>query len=244
MMTEESFIDFKCPHCGDTISFPHASAGMAQECPMCMEPVIVPDDDSGLGRELPIPIKSPRLILRRLTAGDWKDLMELLSDEEFRGYTEGLTWQADGEEQVLHWLESDSVIKLTTPDQMFRLAIELQDSGKLIGYLGLRFSDRLQATLRVNLHRSCHRKGFALEAVDALLGFCFEGIKLHRVTACRDSRNTAACRLFENVGMRREGEFVKDQPAAGGGWTNSVWYAALDEEYREAGGNPVEGSAA
>jgi [ribosomal protein S5]-alanine N-acetyltransferase len=241
MITEENFIDFKCPHCGNMISFPYDSVGMAEECPSCMADLIVPKAANAEGRKLPLPITTPRLMLRRFAMNDWKDFMGLVSDEQFYQNTEGLP--GTEEEQVLHWLESDSVIKLTTPDQMFRLAIELQESGKLIGYLGLRFSDRLQATLRVNLHRNYHRKGFALEAVDALLGFCFEGIKLHRVTACCDSTNAAACRLFENVGMRREGEFVKDRFVLGE-WMSSVWYAALDEEYREAGDKPAEGSPA
>jgi aminoglycoside 6'-N-acetyltransferase len=79
--------------------------------------------------------------------------------------------------------------------------------------------------------------------VDAALGFCFEGIRLHRVTASCDSRNVAACGLFEKVGMRREGEFVKNR-FSNGEWTNSIWFAALGEEYREAGVNPPPGSSA
>jgi len=242
MITEENFLDFECPYCGQPVSFPQASAGFAQECPGCSESLIVPGDGSKAGRKLPIPITTPRLILRRLTAGDWKDLLEFMSDEELFRYTAGGPLE---EEETLRWLERDSQVKLTTPDQTFCLGIEVREGGKLIGYVGLQFTDqqRLQATVHILLSRSHQRKGFALEAVNALLRFCFGGIKLHRVAARCDSRNAAACKLFANVGMRREGEFVKDQPLVEGGWANSVWYAALDEEYGEAEDAAPEESA-
>ena len=174
--------------------------------------------------------------MRRLQGGDWKDLLECLSDEELFRYTDGRPLE---EEEIIRWLEGDHHVRLTTPNQTFYLGITLQDGGKLIGYVSLSFTDpqRLQAMLAVFMNLNFQRQGFALEAVDAALGFCFEGIRLHRVTACCDSRNVAACQLFEKVGMRREGEFVKNH-FSNGEWANSVWFAALGEEYRAAGDNP------
>ena len=59
MITEESFIDFKCPHCGEPVSFPKENAGFAQACPNCTESLIVPDDGSEVGWEIPLPITTP-----------------------------------------------------------------------------------------------------------------------------------------------------------------------------------------
>ena len=238
MITEESFIDFKCPYCGDPVSFPQVNAGFVQACPSCFESLIVPDDGSEVGRPIPLPITTPRLVLRRLAGADWKDLLELMSDEEFFRYQDGVPLDEDG---ILHWLESDAHVRLTTPDQPFYLGIQVQDGGKLIGYLSLSFTDpqRLLVTFSIVLNRTFQRKGFALEAVEALLGFCFEGLKLHRVAGWCDSRNTAACRLMEKAGLRREGEFLKNRWVHGE-WTNSVWYAALDEEYLQADTKPAD----
>ena len=232
MITEESFIDFKCPCCSEPVSFPQENAGFVQACPSCFESLIVPDDGSEVGRQIPLPITTPRLLLRRLAASDWKDLLELLSDEEFFRYQEGVPLDEDG---ILRWLESDAHVRLTTHDQPFHLGIQVQDGGKLIGYLSLSFTDpqRLQVTFNIGLNRNFQRKGFALEAVGAMLGFCFEGLNLHRVAGWCDSRNTAACRLLEKAGLRREGEFVKNRWVHGE-WTNSIWYAALDGEYLSA----------
>ena len=232
-ITEESFLDFKCPHCGEPVSFPQDCTGLARECPNCLESLVVPGAGSEAGKKLPIPITTPRLILRRLAAGDWKDLLELYSDEEMFLYDEGHPLE---EEEILRWLESDSMVKLTTPGQTFYLGIEAQDSGKLIGQLALRFAEpqRLQAQLTICVNQACRRQGVGLEAVGAILGFCFEEIHLHRVNALCDTKNTAACGLCEKAGFRREGEFLKDRFVRGE-WMSSVWYATLDEEYRERG---------
>ena len=231
MITEENFVDFKCPHCGEPVSFPQETAGFAQACPNCTESLIVPEDGSEVGKHIPLPIKTSRLILRRLAAHDWKDLLELMSDEEFFRYQDGVPLDEDG---VLRWLESDAHVKLTTPEQTLYLGIEVQNGGKLIGYLSLTFTDpqRLQVTFSIGLNRDFHRQGFALETLEALLGFCFEGLKLHRVAGWCDSRNVAACRLLEKFGFRREGEFLKNRRVHGE-WTNSIWYALLEEDCAE-----------
>lgn len=148
-------------------------------------------------------------------------------------------------EEILRWLQSDSTVKLTTPRQPFYLGMEARDGGKLIGQLALSFTEphRLQVHLTITLNRDYRRKGFGLEAVAAILGFCFEGIKLHRVTAMCDTKNTAACGLCEKAGLSREGEFAKDRLVRGE-WMSSVWYAALDEDYRGAAGKSPEGNSA
>ncbi len=84
----------------------------------------------------------------------------------------------------------------------------------------------------VNLfvNRQFQRQGFATEALGALLGLCLGDLGLRRVSARCDSRNVAACRLLEKLGVRREGEFVQDHLAKGE-WANTVWWALLAEEY-------------
>lgn len=88
MTLEESFIDFKCPYCAAAVSFPAEAAGKIEECPECAEILIVPQGNSEHAHKIPIPITTPRLILRRLDRGDWKDLLEFMSDEELVRYSE------------------------------------------------------------------------------------------------------------------------------------------------------------
>jgi RimJ/RimL family protein N-acetyltransferase len=217
MITEEDFVDFKCPYCMEMVSFPKGQRGAVRECPNCMESMIAPKDGE-VGRTVPLPVDSPRLTLRRLASSDCQDL---------------LGWNPEtDEEQMLAWLDKDSGIRLTTADQTFFLAIELKETTKVIGYLGLRFTDaeRVQATLEVSLDAKYEGTDYAVEAVDAWIGFCFVGLGLHRVSARCDATDAARRRLFEEAGMRREAEFVKDRLVEGE-WVNSVWFGALEEEY-------------
>ncbi len=230
MMTEEAFLDFPCPHCGEIASFPQEHAGLVEECPNCTEPMLVPREGGQAACAIPLPISTDRLVLRRLHGLDWKDLAEFLGDEELFRYLEG---RPLGEEEITRWLEADQHLKLTTPDQPFCLAIEVQANHKVVGYLSLRFTDHLhQAILTLLVNRQYQHQGFGTEAVQAILSFCFAGLGLHRLSACCDSRNTAGCRLLEKTGFRREGQFVQDR-FVNGEWTDTVWYALLGKEYRQ-----------
>jgi len=235
-MADQEFIDFKCPYCTETVSFPADTPGKIQECPECAEVLVLPPANSEFGHKIPIPITTPRLVLRRLAGGDWKDLLEFMSDDELFRYSEG---SAMDEEQVIKWLEADKAVKLTTPNTTFFLAIQLQAAGKVIGYVSLMFIDSLrqQATFNIIVSRGFQGQGFGIEAVNALLNFCFEAISLHRVMASFDSRNASARRLFEKAGMRREGEFLKDR-FLNGEWGDTVWMAMLSDEYARTRSSP------
>lgn len=236
-MSEENFIDFKCPHCGEMVSFPQEFVGHVQECPLCAENCIVPADGSGLGRAIPIPVTTERLVLRRLHPADWKDLLEYLSDEELFQCTEG---RPLSEEEIIHWLQSDAHVRLTTPGQAFYLGVQLQAGGKLIGHLSLHFTEphRAQAAVNLMIGRSHQRQGYGAEALAGGLRFGFEDLRLHRLTASCDTRNTAARALFERAGLRREGEFLKDH-FTNGEWASTVAYALIEEDCAETGSAPA-----
>lgn len=214
--TGENFLDFKCPHCGELNSFPQDCIGLVRECVNCMENLIVPEADSEFGKKIPLPINSARLVLRRFEPGDGDDLLKFMFDNE---------------QDVSHWLENDSKVKLTTPDRIFSLAVQVR-GGRVIGSVGLRFTDfgSREIEISTDVNQTDQFKDFAAEAVAAALGFCFRDLKLHRVIARCGHNDTGACQLFETAGMRREGEFIKNH-FADGEWLNTIWFAMLDEEY-------------
>jgi len=230
MVGEQSFLDFKCPHCGETVSFPETDIGQPRDCPGCLQTLIVPEAGSESGRLLPLPITTARLSLRRFKSSDSEDLLAVMSDESLFLYTNDFPLD---EETLLRWLESDESVRLTTPGERFFLGIELKEGGNVIGYAWLNRRE-WEADLFIRLHRDYQKKALALEAMEGVLGFCFEGIRIHRVTALCDSRNVAACHLFERLGLRREGEFIKSK-WADGQWANTVLYAALEEEWNAKG---------
>jgi RimJ/RimL family protein N-acetyltransferase len=230
MMPEENFIDFKCPHCGDPICFPLECVGQAQSCPSCVADVIVPKQGTEFGEKLPLPWQTPTLLIRRLQLEDWKPMLEMFTNDQLFVYLDEL--RIVNEVEVSQWLESDRMAHLTTPNRPFFFGIETQENKTLVGYVWLHFTDasRLQSYLNIVISPMHHRKGYATEALSSVLEFCFKKIGLHRVTASCDGRNIAGWRLLETIGMRREGEFVKDR-VIDGEWTNTIFYAMLEEEH-------------
>lgn len=220
MITEENFLDFKCPHCGELNSFPQDCTGLVRQCVNCMEDLIVPVAGGEFGGKIPLPITAARLVLRRFEAADWNDL---------------LAFMFDNEDEAAHWLETDRQVKLTTPDRIFSLAAQVRDGGKIIGSVGLRFTDFGFHEAEISAEGfPGDQQDFTKEAVQAVLGFCLRDLKLHRVIARCPSNDAERCRMFESAGMRREGEFVKNY-FRDGEWLNTLWFALLDEEYPAAG---------
>jgi [ribosomal protein S5]-alanine N-acetyltransferase len=204
---------------------------IVQECPLCGQDLLMPVEGSAVGRKLPIPITTSRLVLRRLSGIDWKDLLEIVADEELYRYQEGHPLE---ENDLNRWLEADSQIKLTTPEQAFCLGIEERESHKLIGLLTLKYTDhhRLQTLVNILMNRQYQTQGFAEEALAGVLNFGFQGLRLHRICAYCDSRNTVTSQWFEKATLRREGEFLKDR-FMNGEWVNTIWFALLNEEYQK-----------
>ena len=169
-------------------------------------------------------IRTERLLLHRFRESDCDDLFEFLSqleDDEFEGYP-GITWE-NGREYLKYRLGSEEFY-----------AIELTDSGKVIGniYCGKRDFAAREVGYIVNKHYQ--KKGYATEALSAVIAQVFrEGA--HRVFAECDPRNVPSWKLLEKVGLRREAYFRRniwfhrdenDTPV----WKDTLVYAILEDE--------------
>ena len=74
-------------------------------------------------------------------------------------------------------------------------------------------------------------RGYATEAVRALLEYLFDTLGKHRVFGSVDPRNRSSIRLLQRVGMREEAHFVKslwfkDE------WVDDVIFAILASEWK------------
>jgi RimJ/RimL family protein N-acetyltransferase len=228
-MGEETFIDFKCPHCGANLSFQPHYVGTAQGCPECLEPLVVPKESTDLGAKLPHAISTQRLLLRPFRPADWQDLLEIMSDPEMFRYND---WHPQDEDAIVKWLDAERDVRLTHTGHSFHWGFELQETQKLIGFAGLWYRDEahLQVGFTIFVNRTFQRKGYGTEGLGGLLDFCFQGIHVHRVTADCDSRDLAAIRMLEKSGLRREGEFIESVQRQGE-WLNILWHAVLRKEY-------------
>jgi [ribosomal protein S5]-alanine N-acetyltransferase len=75
------------------------------------------------------------------------------------------------------------------------------------------------------------RKGFATEAVSALLDYCFGELGLHRVQAFIHPDNTPSRRLVEKLGFRCEG-LLRDNLRVGDVWRDDMLFALVVTDRR------------
>jgi RimJ/RimL family protein N-acetyltransferase len=88
-----------------------------------------------------------------------------------------------------------------------------------------------QAELGWVLDPTYSGRGYATEAVHAMLHHCFTELGVRRVVANCFLGNDASWRLMERVGMRRETHAVRESLHRSGQWLDTVAYALLAEEW-------------
>lgn len=213
----EDFIDFKCPFCGSLNSFPTSAARLTRECMNCLELFLVPSADGEAARVLPLPVESAKIRLRKFQPTDWEALLE---------------FQFTDEDEATGWIHRVTTIQPMENRSLLSLAVEKKDVGKVVGVLGLRFTDSFhdQMDLTLSSNQAACPPGLELEALKVALGFCFKELSLHRVTTECGSEDSKERQLFKDLGMRQEAEFVKHF-RVGNDWQSTVSYALLEEEY-------------
>jgi ribosomal-protein-alanine N-acetyltransferase len=226
---DDTFLDSKCPYCGNELSFPASAVGTLQECLNCSQTIIVGDPGTEVAAKLPVPIQTPRLLLRRMREADAEMLLDLMSNEESFQY---INWEPMDAEQIQEWLSRDPAVHLTQPGGVLSLILELTESAKAIGLLTIFFyeNDQRQLSFTLLIAPEHRRQGFGTEAVFGAAAFAFEGLRSHRIVAECHSLNQPARAMLEKAGLRREGEGRKALFQKGE-WVDVCWYAMLKTEY-------------
>ena len=217
-ISEEDFIDLKCPYCGEMNSFPAADKRVVRECLNCLDTLMMPKAGETVCQKLPLPFDTPKIRLRQFKDGDWKDLIELGFDDET---------------EATSWLKTASQTRLTDLQHTFFLAVEMRSTGKLNNWVGLKFTDSEFNQIWISSGNLPKGRGVSAEqdAHEAALDFCFKGLRVHRAVACRRGEDSESLGVFAKSGMRREAEFVKSERNEAGEWCNVVWFAMLEDEY-------------
>ena len=167
-----------------------------------------------------------RLIIRDFRESDGEDLYEYLSDEEVVKFEQ---YKPFGRE------EAYNEAKRRSGDDKF-IAVCLK-SGKLIG--NLYFAKGNFDTWEVGyvFNKTYWGNGYATESLKALMNYAFEEMKVRRIIAKCDPKNSNSWRLLERVGIRREGTLLQsvyfhmdedENPI----WKDTYEYALLKSEYK------------
>ncbi len=179
-------------------------------------------------------LASTRLRLRRFVAADLPLFVAYRNAPAIAAYQSWETYSAD---EAVEFLRQQQRLAAPTPGQWFQLAIELQETGTLLGDCGLKVEpdDSRQAEFGFTLARAYHGQGYATEAVTRLLDYVFMDLRLHRVLAITDCANVSAAALLARLGLRREGHF-RQNVWFKGSWGDEYLYAMLRVEWLQQRG--------
>lgn len=177
------------------------------------------------------PIRTPRLALRPHRDTDLDDLLTFHSDPEVVRF---VPWPVRDREATRVALAAKlDQVTLTEPGQWLVLAVELRESGTVIGEVLLKWgsAEHRQGELGFAFSAAHQGRGYAAEAATAMLRLGFDQLGLHRITAVCVEENDASARLLRRLGFDQEGRFV-DDVFFKGAWTTRLVFALTDDAWR------------
>jgi RimJ/RimL family protein N-acetyltransferase len=173
-------------------------------------------------------LATPRLALRRLAAEDADALFTIHSDAQAMRFWSGAPWndraQAEGLIARAHaTFESRTQI---------RWGIAPAAGGPLLGTCTLFSFDaqNRRAELGYILGRDHWGRGYAHEALSAVLDWAFGPLGLHRVEADTDPRNAGSVRALERLGFVREG-LLRERWRVGDEISDTAFFGLLAREW-------------
>ncbi|MDN7011755.1 GNAT family N-acetyltransferase [Methanoculleus sp. FWC-SCC3] len=149
-------------------------------------------------------LATDRLLLRPYTLSDARAVQRLCGNYAVSATTLLPYPYPDGLAEV--WIASLS--EGTERGDAVAFAVTLARDGPLIGGARLRIeSVHARGELGFWIAKSCWGRGYATEAVRAVIEYGFSALGLHRIHAMHFSRNPASGRVMEKCGMVHEGRF-------------------------------------
>lgn len=177
------------------------------------------------------PIETSRLILRHFHEGDVVPLLAYRRDPEvarYQGWNSATETEDDVKERVQEMAKSTGATK----GAWFQIAVEEKATGILVGDIGLRLrgDEPRQGVVGYTFARHAQGKGYATEAMIALLDYVFNTLEVHRVMADALAENERSVRLLERLGFQKEGHF-REAEWFEGYWADDVIYGLLKREW-------------
>lgn len=176
-----------------------------------------------------VPITTERLSIRDLEANDGPRIFSYHRHPDVARFQ---SWGKESVDVVQSYIRGLASTEPGAPGKWYQVGLYLREGDKLIGDCGFRtFADNPeQAEIGITVAPEFQGKGYAAEALRALLNFLFTDLKMHRVMGSVDPRNHSSMKLLDRAGMRQEAHFVKSLWHAGE-WVDDVIFALLDEEW-------------
>lgn len=182
----------------------------------------------------PIELATPRLLLRWMDEDDTAAHYAVHADPDVVRYLGRPPWS-----DLAQAAGSIATTRANYDNGSgLRLAVVLRDSGALIGDVSLFhiFDPGRRCEVGYALGRPHWGRGYACEALRALLDYGFDTLDLNRVEADIDPLNTASARVLDKLGFRQEG-YMRERWIVDGVPADSAFYGLLRREWRGGTGS-------
>jgi RimJ/RimL family protein N-acetyltransferase len=174
-------------------------------------------------------LRTDRLLLRPLTAGDVDELLAYRGRPDVCRY---VPFEPMDRQQVVDRLAGSwARTELTDEGQSLTLGAVLARTGRLVGDVVLFWHSRLHRGGEIGyvFNPDFAGHGYATEAAGAVLRWGFDELGLHRIVARLDERNAASARVARRLGMRQEARLVRNEIFKGE-WATELDFALLADE--------------
>lgn len=168
-----------------------------------------------------------RLLIRKPVMKDKEDFFRYRSMPEVFQYQ---SWKPRQIGEIEEFINRNSAVCLNMVDAWLQLAVCLNE-GTMIGDIGVHFIEEYQIEIGYTFSPEHQGKGYAFEAVKAVIHNAFSEWKKHRVVASVDPDNVQSIKLLERLGFRKEGHFIKSY-RMNDNWYDDCIYALLEEEWK------------
>jgi RimJ/RimL family protein N-acetyltransferase len=141
-------------------------------------------------------ITTDRLLIRTLEMKDKDSFFKYRAMPEVYKYQ---SWKPEHLNDAERFISANVVVVPNTSDSWLQVAICLKD-GQLIGDVGIHFmEDGFQAELGYTFSPEFQGKGYASEAVRAVIDYLFAELSKHRITGSVDPDNLKSIKLLEKL---------------------------------------------
>ncbi|GGH81097.1 RimJ/RimL family protein N-acetyltransferase [Pullulanibacillus pueri] len=177
-------------------------------------------------------LNNERLYLREFNESDWVGVHRYASQDIVSKYQ---VWDSNSEEETKTFVNQILKDKLKKPRTRYVFAIIIKKDDALVGAGEINIRDFLNKSgdIAYIVNPMYWGKGIATEAAKMLIGFGFEKLNLHRITAYCNPDNLGSKRVLEKAGLTQEGKLRENLLMKNGDWRDSLVYSILDKGKRQ-----------
>ncbi|MEJ6949631.1 GNAT family N-acetyltransferase [Natronospora cellulosivora (SeqCode)] len=174
-------------------------------------------------------LETERLILRQVVDKDLEQLYEMLSDAEVAKFD--YFYPVKSKEEVVKFIERYTEELLEKEEITW--GIVLKETDKLIGTccLGDFNEGARRCEIGYDIAQKHWNKGYATEALKAVLSFGFNSMNLNRIEATITPGNNASIKVLEKLNFIHEG-VVRERDLIKGKLEDGIIMSILQREYK------------